>query len=203
MRRAALASANVVAMCLALASYWLAWVAHPTAGLSIAAVDFAEFPKFMPQVRAGELSVWREAFYMPLLVLGLALAAWMATARDVPAGLRWCVRGLAVALPLTPSVFNVLEAGEFQTQLRLSVIVAAMIAVTPLWRRVAPRIRSLVLALLFVFGGLAPATQFLQLKPSIDEIYRRAPELGPGFWLALAAFGALAAFSAAQAWRAA
>ncbi len=90
----------VLAAGLALVSYWLAWVAHPAAGLSIAEVDLAEFPKFMPQVRRGDLVVWREAFYMPLLVLGLALAIWMATARRVPGEpwSRWVVRASGVCL---------------------------------------------------------------------------------------------------------
>jgi len=192
---------RVVCVALAIASYWLAWVAHPAAGLAIAEVDFAEFPKFMPQARSGDLSVWREAFYMPLLALGLGLALWMATARRAPWWLRWGMRAFAVALPLTPSVFNVLEAGELQTQLRLAALVALVVAAAPLWRRVPARIVSAALALLFAFGALAPAIQFLQLKPAIDEIYRHAPEIGPGFWLPWPAFGALAAHSAVRAWR--
>ena len=62
---------RAVGVVLALASYWAPWVAHPAAGLAVAEVDFAEFPKFMPQVRNGELVVWREAFYMPLFALAV------------------------------------------------------------------------------------------------------------------------------------
>lgn len=192
-----------LALGLALASYWLAWISHPAAGLAIAEVDLAEFPKFMPQVRSGDLTVWREAFYMPLFVLGLALAVWAGIAPDGPGApwSRWLVRAVAMCLPLTPSVFNVLEGGELQTQVRLAAGIAAAIVLTPFWRRLAPQLVFGLLAVCFIFGGAAPAVQFLQMKPAIDEIYRQAPALGPGFWLDLSAFGMLAILATVRALR--
>lgn len=192
-----------LALGLALASYWLAWISHPAAGLAIAEVDLAEFPKFMPQVRSGDLTVWREAFYMPLFVLGLALAVWAGMAHGVPGEplSRWLVRVAAVFLPLLPSIFNVLESGELQTQLRLAAGILAAIVLTPVWRRLPAQVLSGLLAVCFIFGGAAPALLFLQMKPAIDEIYRQVPSLGLGFWLDLAAFGVLAIFAAARALR--
>ncbi len=203
MRRFGFALLCMLAGALALASYWLAWVAHPAAGLAIAEVDFAEFPKFMPQVRNGDLVVWREAFYMPLAVLGLALAVWMGMARRVPGEpwSRWVVRVLAVMLPVTPSIFNVLESGELQTQIQLAAGIVLVIVLTPAWRRLPAPLVFGVLAACFIFGGAAPAVQFLQMKPAIDAIYRQAPAIGPGFWLDLAAFGALAVLASARALR--
>jgi hypothetical protein len=194
---------TALALGLALASYWLAWVSHPAAGLTIAAVDFAEFPKFMPQVRSGSLAVWREAFYMPLFALGLALAVWTGVARDIPGEpwSRWVIRAAAVFLPLTPSVFNVLESGELQTQVRLAAAIAAAVVLAPVWRRLPLPVVFGLLAGCFIFGGAAPAVQFLQMKPAIDEIYRQAPALGPGFWIDLAAFGVLGILSLVRALR--
>ena len=195
---------QAAAFLLAVASYWAPWVAHAAAGLTIAEVDFVEFPKFMPQVRAGELSVWREAFYMPLLVLAVDLvvmASRMGSAQPSRARRpfwrvdwrRWLVRVCALALPLTPSVFNVFEPGEFQTQLKLEAIVLAFMVLTPLLRRLPSRLVQGTLILWFLLGALAPSLQFLQLKPSLEAIYNQPVAVGWGLWAGLLGFGTLAA----------
>jgi hypothetical protein len=194
---------QAVALLLAFASYWAPWVAHAAAGLTIAEVDFVEFPKFMPQVRAAELSIWREAFYMPLLVLAVALVVMVSrpgSARPAPAGRpfwqmdlrRWLVRMCALALPLSPSVFNVFEPGEFQTQLKLEAIVLASIVLAPLLRRLPARLVQGTLILWFLFGALAPSLQFFQLKPALEAIYNQPISVGWGLWAALLGFGLLA-----------
>ena len=194
---------QAAALLLAFASYWAPWVAHASAGLTIAEVDFVEFPKFMPQVRAGELSVWREAFYMPLLVLAVALVVIVSrsgSARPAPAPRpfwqadlrRWLVRLCALALPLSPSVFNVFEPGEFQTQLKLEAIVLVCLVLTPLLRRLPSRLVQGTLILWFFFGALAPSLQFLQLKPALEAIYNQPVVIGWGWWAGLLGFGLLA-----------
>lgn len=194
---------QAVALLLAFASYWAPWVAHAAAGLTIAEVDFVEFPKFMPQVRAGELSIWREAFYMPLLVSAVALvvlASRPGLVQPSPARRpvsrvdlrRWLVRLCALALPLSPSVFNVFEPSEFQTQLKLEAIVLALIALTPLLRRLPSRLVHGTLIVWFMFGALAPSFQFFQLKPALEAIYNQPVAVGWGLWAGLLSFGVLA-----------
>src|SRR5438046_4967324 len=133
---------------LALVSYWAPWVAHKDAGLAIAEVDLVEFPKFMPQFRAGDLVVWREAFYVPLLVLSIALVILAVTVR--PVWLRWLLRLVALVLPLTPSIFNVLESHELQTQLNMLAIVVLVLLLTRIWRRLSGRALRALLLVAFI-----------------------------------------------------
>jgi hypothetical protein len=206
----ALLMTRTLGLVLVLAAYWAPWVAHPSAGLAIAEIDFNEFPKFMPQVRSGELEVWREAFYLTLLAPAVGLAVWAAgrqpastqerlslsraaiarAVRGFSAG-RWLLRVIALGLLITPSVFNVFEAGEFQTQLRLVAVVAGVILLTPLVRRLPIRLVCLLLAVWFVAGALAPAREFVQLLPALEAIYRRSIIIGWGFWAALGGFALL------------
>ena len=210
----ALLMTRTLGLVLVLAGYWAPWVAHPSAGLAIAEIDFNEFPKFMPQVRSGELEVWREAFYLTLLAPAVGLAVWAAgrqstgtqerlslsyasirvavarAVRGFSAG-RWLLRLIALGLLITPSVFNVFEAAEFQTQLRLVGLVAGVILLTPLVRRLPVRLVCLLLAVWFVACALAPAREFAQLLPALQAIYRRSIIIGWGFWAALAGFALL------------
>lgn len=194
--------ARVVGFVLALASYWAPWVAHKDAGLAIAEVDLAEFPKFMPQVRAHELFVWRESFYMALFALSIGLVVWAAIgpsprsqegrAKLRVRALRWLMWSLALLLPLTPSIFNVFESGEFRTQLMLVVIIALLMLLTPLLRRAPRWIIHAVLIVVFLFGALIPTIQLLYLKPALDDIYHQPVAIGWGVWAGLLGFGLLA-----------
>ena len=207
---------------LVLAAYWAPWVAHPSAGLAIAEIDFNEFPKFMPQVRSGELDVWREAFYLTLLGPAAALVVWAAgrgpshsaihLARPSLGSMRaamtrslrefnlarWLVRLFALGLTVTPSIFNVFESGEFATQLRLCAVVAALIVLSPLIRRVPPGLTALLLAGWFVAVALLPAREFLILLPALADIYQHAITSGWGFHAALSGFALLAALELVQ-----
>ncbi len=68
---------------LALAGYVGPWVDHRAAGLAILGLDLGEYVKFLPQVRGGAISLWREGFYLPLVAasLALSLCSWRAELR--------------------------------------------------------------------------------------------------------------------------
>lgn len=205
-----------------LAAYWAPWVAHPSAGLAIAEIDFNEFPKFMPQVRSGELEVWREAFYLTLLGPAAALVVWAAgpgtrhsltsLARPSLAGVRaaiarspfemsvarWLVRVFALGLTITPSIFNVFESGEFATQLRMLAVVAVLIVLSPLIRRLPFGLCALLLAGWFIAVALLPAREFLNLLPALADIYHRTLTIGWGFYAALGGFALLVVIELVQ-----
>ena len=207
---------------LVLAAYWAPWVAHSSAGLAIAEIDFNEFPKFMPQVRSGELDMWREAFYLTLLAPAVALVVWAAGRGTSPSAVqparpnfdgvraaivrslrefdlaRWLVRLFALGLTVTPSIFNVFESGEFATQLRLFAAVAALIVLSPLIRRLPPGLTALLLAGWFVAAAVLPAREFLSLMPALADIYFHAITTGWGFYAALGGFALLAALELVQ-----
>ena len=50
------------------------WVDHRVAGLAILGLDLGEYVKFLPLVRGGTTSLWREGFYLPLVAISLALS---------------------------------------------------------------------------------------------------------------------------------
>jgi hypothetical protein len=175
---------------LCLISYWAPWVAHKDAGLAIAEVDLVEFPKFMPQFRAGDLAVWREAFYVPLLVLIIALVILAVTVR--PAWLRWLLRLVALVLPPTPSIFNVLESHELKSQLNMVAIALVLILLTPILRRLSGRALRALLLVAFILGALIPSVQFFWLAPALAEIYREPIAVGWGLWANVVGFALLA-----------
>jgi hypothetical protein len=176
----------------------------------------------MPQVRSGELDVWREAFYLTLLGPAVALVVWaagrgtrhsalrparprIATVREAMSRslhelslARWLVRLFALGLTVTPSIFNVFESGEFATQLRLCAVVAALIVLSPMIRRLPAWLRTLLLAGWFVAVALLPAREFLNLLPALADIYHHAITIGWGFYAALGGFALLAAVELVQ-----
>lgn len=63
------------------------WVDHRVAGLAILGLDLGEYVKFLPAVRAGATSLWREGFYLPLVAISLTLSlcTWRPDLRWPPA----------------------------------------------------------------------------------------------------------------------
>src|SRR5690606_17869344 len=57
---------------LAVAGYFGPWVGHRVAGLVVMGLDLGEYVKFLTPVRAGQIALWREGFYLPLVVASLA-----------------------------------------------------------------------------------------------------------------------------------
>ena len=59
---------------LALAGFFGPWVNHAAAGLVITGLDLPEYVKFLPAMLAGQLTLWREGFYLPLVAVSMALS---------------------------------------------------------------------------------------------------------------------------------
>ena len=63
-----------LAALLTLAGYFGPWVPHRVAGLVVTGLDLGEYVKFLPTVRGGQVTLWREGFYLPLVTVSLALS---------------------------------------------------------------------------------------------------------------------------------
>ena len=59
---------------LTLAGYFGPWVNHRVAGLVIMGLDLGEYVKFLPAVRSEQITLWREGFYLPLIVVSLSFS---------------------------------------------------------------------------------------------------------------------------------
>jgi hypothetical protein len=186
--------AVAIAVLLGLAGYLMAWVPHPAPALRIAGLDLGEYVKFLPEVRAGQVRVQREAFYLPLFAgaLALLLAVW-----SMQRSWRWPARLLAlplaavVALLMLPPVWTpqALFRGEFQKQGVAIVVCLLATALSPLLLR--PGVRRVAagfVALLCTVAAVLPVAQFFAVKPALERVYARALPVGAGVWLCLGGF---------------
>jgi len=63
-----------VAAVVTLTGYFMTWIKHPAAGLVVLGMDLAELVKFLYPVQQGDIRLWREGFYLPLIAASLSLS---------------------------------------------------------------------------------------------------------------------------------
>ena len=182
----------------AIAGYFGAWVWHKAAGLVVTGVDFAEYVKFLPPYRSGEIRLLRESFYIPLAA-GSLIAGLIASRRILPLWLRW-VFGLLViplALAMLPPAWSpaVLAMPEFRVQVVLiagCILALLLLLVT---RFLPDWLVLLLIGLLALIAAIWPATSYLPLLEPIEALYRTPIRPGWGFWVSTLGFLLLAFFS--------
>lgn len=168
-----------------LLGYWLIWLPGPVAGLQLIGLEMGEWVKFLPEVRAGQISASRNLFYVPPLLLGLLMA--FSTAHWPNRWQTWLVRLLAVAVAWL--AFPSLDAIRFEPRsewlLRLVMIGVVMaVAVGSHWlrRRFAAAL-PIILTSLALAGALLPTWAYLAMRPAIMNALARPVGFGPGLWL--------------------
>ncbi len=163
------------------------WVNHAAAGLVITGLDLAEYVKFLHGVRSGEIGVWREGFYLPLVAVSVTLSLY-AYRRE--ARYPWPVRGALViiaivaALNLLPPAWSpgILLNGEFRTQ-TLTLLACIALAVGSPFLALLPR--RISIGVVIGLAGLAiglPVAGFLRVLPAIADLYGYTLTPGWGFW---------------------
>lgn len=168
-----------------LAGYVGPWVAHPAAGLAITGLDLAEYVKFVPQVRSGEIGLWREVFYTPLVAVSLCLSLW-AFRREltVPGPVRVAMLILAgiAALNLLPPAWTPgrLSTPEFRVQTGALIVCLILAGVGPFLALLPRRIAVGAAAILPLVAGIAAGVTFLRLTPALNELYNTSINLGWG-----------------------
>ncbi len=175
----------------ALVGYFGAWVWHRAAGLVVTGVDMAEYVKFLPPVRAGQIDMLRESFYAPL-AMGSLIAGLSASRRVLPLWLRW-LAGISViplALAMLPPAWSpgVLAMPEFRLQV---FALAACIAALPLilvTRFLPDAVILPIVALLALIAAIWPASNFLAVLAPIEALYLTAISPGWGFWASTVGF---------------
>ena len=184
------------------AGYVGAWVNHRAAGLVISGLDLGEYVKFLVPVRAGQVSVWREGFYLPLVAVSLALSfsAFRSDAASGP-GRGWPLRALMLAgasvaaLNLLPPAWSpaVLRSPEFRTQVVTMGLCLAAVLVSPLLALLPRLLVRLPLAGLALVAAVVPVRMFFAVLPAIADLYATALGSGWGVWLMVAGLIVLAA----------
>lgn len=168
------------------------WVPHRVSGLVITGLDLGEYVKFLPLVRSGELMIWREGFYLPLVSISIAasFAAFQPHYQPHP-WFRWPLRILLLALA-TVAALNLLPPAwdqstftnpEFRLQMIALAICLGVMGTSPLWA-LPPRL--ITAGVVFLLGGGAfwyPIRDFYQVLPSIRELYQQPLTAGWGVYL--------------------
>ncbi len=194
--------------------YWEAWLPHPAAGLNILGIDLAEYVKFVPEVRSGQIALRREIFYAPLVSLsfGLVLLATIRRPR-LSRALRLILLALAIppALAMLPPAWTpaLLRTPEFRQQSVAILLLLAAILLAPLWRRFLPDWARGLLLLLLAYLPFPAIAAFQRLLPALTALYNQPVAPGSAMFLLglgaglLAAGGLLKVGLGIQTWRAA
>jgi hypothetical protein len=190
----------------ALAGYFGPWVDHPVAGLVVMGLDLGEYVKFLAAVRAGQLALWREAFYWPLAAVSLTYA--LITFR-ADLGYRWWLRAglvaaaLAAALNMLPPAWTPqrLLTPEFQQQTAMMAVCVAAVVFSPFLALLPRRLTAVLIVILTLMGAAVPVWQFVRVLPEIVPLYGHALAPGWGVYVLAAGFGAVVAGAVALGWR--
>ncbi len=177
-----------VGLVMALTGFFGPWVNHLVAGLVITGLDMGEYVKFLPTVRDGTISIWRPGFYLPLVAI--SLSALIAAYRSDLA-YRWWIRAPLLAFA-TVAAFNLVPPAwtparllepEFRFQTTSLLLLLAGVALAPFLALIP---RTLAAILVTLLGGVAltlPLYTFMQLLPTIQELYNQPLTAAWGLWL--------------------
>jgi hypothetical protein len=175
----------LAAILLTLAGYWGPWVPHPVSGLVVTGLDLGEYVKFLPQVRGGQIALWREGFYLPLVAVSLAasVAAFQERLRYW-----WLLRALLLALAVIAAL-NLLPPAwdqgtftnpEFRQQMIALGLCLFVMGTSPLWALV-PRWATAGSVVVLSLGALwFPLRGFFLVLPPIRELYQEPLAVGWG-----------------------
>ncbi|MDQ3249809.1 MAG: hypothetical protein M3Q45_11465 [Chloroflexota bacterium] len=185
-----------------LGGYGGSWVNHRVAGLVVTGLDLGEYVKFLLPVRNGQLALWREGFYLPLVTVSLAFSLHAFRARFAYS---WLLRALMLAaatvaaLNLLPPAWTppLLLTPEFRSQTMVMALCLVAVGVSPF---LALLPQSVVSGFIFGLSGLAlwfPIRNFLRVLPTIRTLYNQP--LQPGWGLYSMAIG-LVLLAGASIW---
>ena len=185
------------ALLLAFTGYVGAWVDHKVAGLVVTGLDLGEYVKFLSPVRRGEVTLWREGFYLPLVAvsLGASLLAFRAELRYTWLG-RTLLLALAIvaALNLLPPAWTPARmiTDEFRQQSLTLIGCLAALAFSPFLALLPRQVTAVLIAALSVVAAILPVRQFFAVLPAIEALYNQPQPLGWGLYLCAASLLALA-----------
>ena len=196
-----------------LAGYFGPWINHRAAVLVITGLDLGEYVKFLPVVQQGQLSIWREGFYLPLVTVSLSLSFWAfrntlgrgrarpATTQRITWLLRLVMLALAVvaALNLLPPAWTpslLLDEDEgFRLQSAVLALCLAAVAVSPLLALLPHIVPGALVVILSLASLWWPISGFLRVLPNIEALYNEPLSPGWGMYVTILGLVLLLAFT--------
>lgn len=191
---------------LALVGYFGPWVNHRVAGLVIVGLDLGEYVKFLVPVRSGQIAVWREGFYLPLVAVSFALSL---TAYRDRLAYWWPVRSAMLlvaavaALNMLPPAWSpsLLMTAEFRLQTMAIGACLAVMLISPFMALLSRWIPAAIVAVLSLVAIWFPMRDFWRVLPSIRALYRQPIELGWGIYVMVLGLIILSGAVLYAAWR--
>lgn len=188
---------------LVLAGYFGPWVNHRVAGLVITGLDLGEYVKFLPVVRGGQVALWREGFYLPLVAVSLICSLYVFRAELY---YHWSMRALLIAvacvaaLNLLPPAWTPqrLATAEFRLQTLALIGCLAAVGISPFLALLPPILPALFTLLLSLTAMWFPVENFERVLPNIAELYHRSIQPGWGMYGMAGGLILLAAIAAIQ-----
>lgn len=170
-----------------LAGYIGPWIGHRAAALVICGLDLAEYVKFLAEVRAGTLPVWREWFLLSAAALSLSLTLTAVNRRLALRGVLTgvlLVASLLAALSMLPPAWtpSLLMTPEFRLQALLIAGCVLAIPLSPLLCRMPLAAVAGLVGVMQLIALLGAVRQFLIIKPAIDRVYGIPPHFGWGLY---------------------
>lgn len=177
---------------LAFLGYVGPWVDHKVAGLAILGLDLGEYVKFLPAIRSGSITLWREGFYAPLVAISLSLSL-CAYRRELR--YPWPVRYLLLAgaaimaLNMLPPAWTPqrMLTPEFYQQSAAILVCLCALALSPFLALLPARLTGALIVALSLIALFVPIEQFLRVLPGISTLYRQP--LTPGWGIYAMAAG--------------
>jgi hypothetical protein len=173
-----------------LLGYFLVWLPHRAAGLSLIGLEMGEWTKFLPKMQQGQYFLDRILFYLPPITLSLMLITWtMEWPND--SWKTWAMRGMAVVISLLafPPIESIrFEASDqWMTRLILVLLVVLSAVLCSQASRLPQRriqvIKWSLFAVLGVLGASLPLWTYLLLRPEISALFGESVGIGPGILL--------------------
>jgi hypothetical protein len=156
--------------------------------LQLTAPGLAEFVKFLPNLRLGQVVIERLVFLLPLFVALLAIPILVDNkALGLPRWLRWALRlwvcplALAGLSPVwTPTI---LVDPEFRLQTILGGGAVVLTVVTPLLKNLPLKPLLVLYVIAAVAALILPFWQFSLIQADMMQVYHEPVALGWGWWL--------------------
>jgi len=158
---------------LALIGYFGPWVWHPAVVFRYSADDLAEFVKFMPAVRSGQVLITRELFFLPLWLAAIGVALW--AGRFVKRRwVSWLVGWLVVyaaswPMPMYPFILDAYKSPEFALSFWTSVAAALLCVLALVFgARLPDRLTAAAWIAIGLIGSTVAPLHFARLKPALE-----------------------------------
>lgn len=187
----------LVVSLLALSGYFGPWIDHKVAGLVVTGLDLGEYVKFLPIVQSGQVTLWREGFYLPLFTISLvcSLSAYHYTNANVDR-FGWLVRILLLivagvaALNMLPPAWTParMMTPEFRLQANAILFCLTALAFSPLLALLPTLMHRLMIPILSILSIWYPVQQFWQVLPSISGLYNHPQQFGWGVYAMIVGF---------------